>query len=62
MRRVQECASQRQGQISMDDPSRPNISGVCWGVSQINQQIFNNIGDLLGADIPKNRELEKAQS
>ena len=32
----------------------------CWGVSQINQRRFNEIGDILGADIPKARELEKS--
>ena len=53
MRRVQECVSQRQIQQSMDDSSRPKIAGVCWGVSQINQRRFNDIGGLLGADIPK---------
>ena len=25
----------------------------CWGVSKINQRRFNDIGDLLGDDIPK---------
>ena len=48
----------------MDDQSRPKIVGVCKGILQIKQQIFNNIGDLLGTNIPKSlthQELEKAQ-
>ena len=44
----------------MENPSRPNIAGVCWGMSQINQKIFNDIGDILGDDIPKARDLYKA--
>ena len=43
----------KQIQQSMDDPSRQKIAGVCWGMLKINQQRFNNIGDVLGADIPK---------
>ena len=61
MKRVQKCVSQRQRQRSMDDPIHPKIAGMCWGMSQINQRIFNNIGDPLGTDIPKPLELEKAQ-
>ena len=61
MRRVQECVSQRQRQLSMDYSSRPKIAKVRWGVSQTNQRIFNNIRDLLGADKPKAQELEKSQ-
>ena len=45
----------------MEDPRRPNISGVCWVVSKINQQRFNENGDILGSDIPKSQELEKVQ-
>ena len=37
----------------MDDPSHPNIAGVCWEMSQINQKMFNKIGGLLRSHIPK---------
>ena len=49
----------------MYNPSHPKISGLCWGISQINQQRFNKTGDILGNIVPKDLthcELEKAQS
>ena len=53
MKRVQECVSKRQGQISMDDTIHPNITGVCWIISQINQKVFSKIGDILVTNVSK---------
>ena len=47
MKIAQECVFQRQRKQSMCDASHPNISGRCWGISQINQRRFSKIGDLL---------------
>ena len=48
----------------MDGPRLPNITGVLWEMLQKNQQRSNNIGDILGTNIPKAvtcRKLDKAQ-
>ena len=59
MKTVHDCISKRYIKKSMDDPIHSNIAGLYWGMSQINQQMFNKIGDLLGADIPNSWKSEK---